>query len=331
MNSNSLENIPYDFELGSIINFLKSKNAKSILIQLPDGLKHYFPYISSELKKRVPELKIYLSGHPTYGPCTVDEESAKELGVDIIIHFGHLEYPFYTPKYETIFIPAKSKLRIGQEPLLKLKEILEEKSCKSVAISSPAQHLNILSSIALELKSYGFDVNIAKQPILGCYYNPALSYEVDAHIVVAGGAFHAIGMWLASQKPTIRVDPYESRVEDITFTAMSILKKRLWRIHMAMDSYKWAIIDGAKGQSRTNIVKKLEEQLLEKGLEYIVVKANRIDAELLRNLGTSIDAYIITACPRIAIDDLSDFEKPVLAPGEAYYALGMKKRYVFPW
>ena len=331
MSNNSTNNIPYDFEINALINFLKSKNINSILIQLPDGLKHYFPYIFSKLKKNIPELRIYLSGHPTYGPCIIDEESAKELGVDLIIHFGHLKYPYYTPKYSTIFIPAKSKLKINHQVLLKLKEVLEANNYRSIVLCSSAQHINVLHPLASELRSMGFTVNIAEQPILGCYYNPALLYEADAYIVVAGGIFHAIGMWLASQKPTIRIDPYEFKVEDISFTAINILKKRLWKIYLARDGHRWAIIDGMKGQSRTNIVEKLTKLLTRKGIEYIIVKADKIDIELLRNLGTEIDVYVITACPRIAIDDLNDFEKPVLTPGEAYYSLGIEKRYVFPW
>ena len=43
----------------------------------------------------------------------------------------------------------------------------------------------------------------------------------------------------------------------------------------------------------------------------------------LRNLG--FDAYVNTACPRLALDDQSRFPVPLLSPAEFEIALGLRK------
>ena len=51
--------------------------------------------------------------------------------------------------------------------------------------------------------------------------------------------------------------------------------------------------------------------------------------EKLRSLG--FDAYVSTACPRIAVDDVAMYDKPLLTPQELEIVLGVRKweNYVF--
>ena len=44
-----------------------------------------------------------------------------------------------------------------------------------------------------------------------------------------------------------------------------------------------------------------------------------------------VDAFVSTACPRLAMDDYSRYDKPVLTPIEAEVALGIREwdDYVF--
>jgi Diphthamide synthase subunit DPH2 len=44
------------------------------------------------------------------------------------------------------------------------------------------------------------------------------------------------------------------------------------------------------------------------------------------------EAFVVTSCPRLPVDDLYEYEKPVLTPGEAFMALqGRLEPYMFPW
>jgi 2-(3-amino-3-carboxypropyl)histidine synthase len=56
---------------------------------------------------------------------------------------------------------------------------------------------------------------------------------------------------------------------------------------------------------------------------------DKFDPEKLRSLG--FDAYVSTACPRIAIDDFAAYDKPLLTPQELEIVLGVRNwpDYVF--
>lgn len=102
-----------------------------------------------------------------------------------------------------------------------------------------------------------------------------------------------------------------------------------------MDARRVGIIVGIlPGQYRPGIVDALSKLLRRQGIEYYLLYAERVTRETLDNLGsTSFDAYIITSCPRLAIEDFGDYWKPVLTPGEARIVLmhGGPVDYSFPW
>ncbi len=145
--------------------------------------------------------------------------------------------------------------------------------------------------------------------------------------------FHPLGLYLATRKPVIKLDPYTARIEDVTEYGERIYKKRLYKIIQAMDSKTWGIIVGLKtGQYRPWLIERLKKLLEEKDLKYYLLVYDRLEKDSLRALPQNIEAFIVTSCPRLPIDDLGDFEKPVLTPGEAIMALtGKLEPYRFPW
>ena len=73
----------YDLELDRIIKEVKTKKPKSVLIQLPDGLKQYATAIVDHLQEKTDaQFKIHLGS--CFGACDVPKTSC-----DLIIQFGH--------------------------------------------------------------------------------------------------------------------------------------------------------------------------------------------------------------------------------------------------
>jgi diphthamide biosynthesis enzyme Dph1/Dph2-like protein len=73
----------YELELDRIVKEIKKSKAKSVLLQLPDGLKPWAPSLSDYLGKETSaEISIWLGA--CFGACDLPNSKA-----DLVIQFGH--------------------------------------------------------------------------------------------------------------------------------------------------------------------------------------------------------------------------------------------------
>jgi len=74
----------YDLELDKILDEIKAKKPKSVLLQFPDGMKPYAIVIVEYLEKQSPktQFKIWLGS--CFGACDIPQTKS-----DLIIQFGH--------------------------------------------------------------------------------------------------------------------------------------------------------------------------------------------------------------------------------------------------
>ncbi|MDO8623425.1 MAG: diphthamide synthesis protein [archaeon] len=81
----------YDFELDRILENIKDKKAKMVLLQFPDGLKPYSTVIVDYLKEQTKNKVEFLIWIETcYGACDIPVLPQKiEKQVDLTIQFGH--------------------------------------------------------------------------------------------------------------------------------------------------------------------------------------------------------------------------------------------------
>ncbi|MEM0173333.1 MAG: diphthamide biosynthesis enzyme Dph2 [Sulfolobaceae archaeon] len=331
----------YNFNETFVIEEIKRRNARKVLLQFPEGLRIYSLDILKKLKEELSNVEFIISAEPNWGACDVAEDEAQILGVDLIVHFGHSPYTWYFPKFPTIFVEVESLLDINENMLEETVEKLRYYNAKKVSINATAQHRRLIGKVKSYLERY-FEVVIGKPSnkfmfdgqVLGCDYYSALTTNADTHVIISGGVFHAIGLGLATNKPVIKIDPYTSKVEDITPIVWKTLKVRISKVFEAMNGKRWVIIQGLKvGQNRPLMVKFLKEKLEEKGFEVFVVSNKVLSVDTLRNLDRgNVDVFVVTSCPRIPTDDLYDYEKPVLTPGEAkMIILNKYDKYIFPW
>ncbi|AWR97656.1 diphthamide biosynthesis enzyme Dph2 [Acidianus sulfidivorans JP7] len=329
----------YFFNISHVIEEIQKRNAKRVLLQFPEGLKYFSTEIIEELENKLPNTEFIISGEPSWGACDIAEDEANILNVDLIIHFGHTPYTWYYPKFPTVFIPTESNIELDIQVINKAKDLISKYSPKKISLSATIQHTNLLEKIKSYFSDYEVEIGKPSNPfmkdgqILGCDYK-AIPKDVDLHVNISGGEFHAIGIGLYTGKPVINIDPYSSRAIDLTDEINKILKIRYSKILDALDAKNWVIIQGVKvGQNRPLMVKYFEKKLKEKGFKVFIVSNKVLNIEALRNIDRSyIDAYIVTSCPRLPTDDLYNYEKPVLTPGEAKMVINNKlEPYIFPW
>jgi len=85
----------YDLEIPKIISEIKKVNAKTVLLQFPDGLKPYatsiVDYLRGNLgKKWNGELMIWLGS--CFGACDIPVGIEKlKPKIDLLVQFGHSE------------------------------------------------------------------------------------------------------------------------------------------------------------------------------------------------------------------------------------------------
>ncbi len=83
-----LEN--YDLEIDSVVKKIKEENAKTVCIQLPDGLRPYAREIVQQINKQTSaQVLIWLGS--CWGACDLPLE-ANRLGVDLLVQWGHSEW-----------------------------------------------------------------------------------------------------------------------------------------------------------------------------------------------------------------------------------------------
>jgi 2-(3-amino-3-carboxypropyl)histidine synthase len=85
----------WEFDLEDARKAIATHQAKRVLIQLPDGVKPYGKAIVDALADTGAELLIWTESN--YGSCDLPVE-AKNVGVDLILHFGHEQWNYVKPK-----------------------------------------------------------------------------------------------------------------------------------------------------------------------------------------------------------------------------------------
>jgi len=123
----------------------------------------------------------------------------------------------------------------------------------------------------------------------------------------------------------IIADPYLNQVRDIEEFTDRILRIRFARITRATEAKKFGIIVSSKeGQCRWELAKNLKKMIYNEGKEAHLILLDEITPSSLLPY-MDLDAFIVTACPRIAIDDSKMYEKPLLTPPELEIVLGLRE------
>lgn len=81
----------YDLELEKAVSEINRRKAKTVCIQLPDGLKPEAEKIVVEIENKT-KAKVLIWAGSCFGAC--DIPPIEKLGVDLLIQWGHSKWRF---------------------------------------------------------------------------------------------------------------------------------------------------------------------------------------------------------------------------------------------
>jgi 2-(3-amino-3-carboxypropyl)histidine synthase len=316
----------YDIDLASAISEIKRLKARIVALQVPDGLKKRAYQLAEDLETKA-GAEVIVVAEPCFGAC--DVPSSLFDMVDAIVNVGHSPIPSLRFSKPVIFVPARSKVHV-MDQLKKSVGMLQE----PVGVLATSPHLTELDDVIEGLESMGIKTKVGEGDsrishageVLGCNFTSAtsISKDVNSYLLIGSGTFHALGVHLATGKKVVVLDPNLEDPREIDQAKDKILRQRHAVIEKAEKARSFGIIVGEKiGQRRIRRAKELRKLLRWKKKDAALILMDKFDPEKLRSLG--FDAYVSTACPRIAIDDYAMYDRPLLTPQELEIVLGVRK------
>ncbi len=318
----------FDLEERNLKRKIRKLKPKIVLLQLPEGLKPEAPQIASLIEEA--GATTIVSADPCYGACDLPISEARILGADLIVHYGHTPLTIHT-EVPIVYMEARARVSI-KGALAEALAYLE--SWSKIGLVTTVQHIQHLEKAKNILQNAGKtvfvgDADPVKYPgqVIGCDFDNArsVSEKVEVYVFIGGGRFHAIGVALATGKPTIIADPYEKRAYSIQDEIKLIIKQRWASISEAKDARSFGILIGLKSkQMRLKDAVTIKEKLEQNGLKATLLALREITSNSLMQF-SGIDAFVNTACPRLSLDDAKNFSKPLLSLNETLVMLGEMK------
>jgi 2-(3-amino-3-carboxypropyl)histidine synthase len=318
----------FDLEEKRLQEEIKQRKPKIVFLQLPEGLKPAAPRLASVVED-AGALPI-VSSDPCYGACDLPVSEAKLLGADLIIHYGHTPLTMNTD-IPIVYVEARAKIGIKKALTAALPHL---ESWSKIGLVTTVQHVHQLDEAKKLLEAAGKtvfvgDADSAKHAgqVIGCDFGNAQSVlgKVEAYLFVGGGRFHAMGVALATGKPTIVADPYEEMAYPIQDEARRVIMQRWGNISAAKEAKSFGVLISLKsGQMRLRAAMDIKEKIEQKGLKATLLALREVTPSALMQF-PGIEAFVNTACPRISLDDAPNFGKPLLSLNETLVLLGEMK------
>jgi len=314
----------YNLEVPKTIWRIRRDKFKRVALQLPEGLTMFATTLSDIIEKFTGAETVIMAD-VTYGACCVDDFSAKALGCDFMVHYGHscLVPVDQTSSIKMLYIFVDIKL----DSLHFIETIKANLSLEQpVSLVSTIQFVATLQAAAAELKEAGFKVSVPQiKPlspgeILGCTSPKML--ESENLVYLGDGRFHIESAMIANPHlNAYRYDPY-SKVFSQEYYDHDLMKKnRQNAISLAMESTTWGLILGTLGrQGNPNVLQHIKSKCEALGKKVVTVLLSEIFPQKLA-LMEEVGAWVQVACPRLSIDWGLAFSAPILSPYEAAVAL----------
>lgn len=318
--------LDYDYKFDLIVDKILKLDAQNVILQFPEGLKTDAINVSNILQEKLPKVNIIIDADPCFGACDLADVKVNKH-IDLVVHFAHTPLPIKTD-CPVLFIEAYSTADV-KAPILDALSKLDDE-VKTIGLVTTTQHIHKLDEMIQLIEDKGYVVKLDngtgtnKGQVLGCNFTSIKNLDVDVIIYVGSGDFHALGVKLFTNKKVLLADPFIGKSRDIEEFTDRIIRIRFARITKAKEAKSFGIImSSKKGQLRFDLALKLKELIREHGYEAQILNMDYISPDLL--LPYNLDAFVMTACPRIAIDDSAMYKKPVITPDELEIVLGIRQ------
>jgi 2-(3-amino-3-carboxypropyl)histidine synthase len=309
----------------ALFDAVRERRARKVVLQVPAGLVRNAHDLAARLA-RESGARVVVAARPCFGAC--DFPSLDEApGADLAVVLGHAPIPNVPLPRPTLFVEMREP---GGDPAALAATVDRASLPRRLGLVASVQHLDLVDPLARALERTGRVVRVGQgdrrlaypAQALGCNYTGAelVAEEVDAFLFVGTGRFHPVGLALAVDRPVWTIDPLQNLVEPPVDRG-ALVRKRQLTVASARDARRWGILVSTfAGQNRSASALALQEKARRKGWEVEFLLFDRLDPRDLE--GRDIDAYVNTACPRIALDDGALYARPMLTVPEFLMALG---------
>jgi len=303
-----------------IIKLIEERHPKGIVVNAPGGLIQQTRDIIERIEARY-GIPCYLIGDSCFGICDTVDGEVEKLDADLALHIGHNAAVQEVGKF-THLIDAVDDVKFDSViersiPLLR--------QYRRIGLATFSQHLHELEPAKHKYEAAGFEVSLGKgnnlllqSQTFGCDFSTifSMSKEVDALCYLGESEFHAVGVALATGKPTYVLDPYLDDIRDMNEEAETRRKRSILSVYKALDAKVFGVITGLKeGQKMLPRTGWISKRLEMHGRKVVQLAMRDITPDRLAPY-RDIEAFVQTACPRISIDGFT-FDRPVLSIPEA--------------
>ena len=353
----------HDFQLTELMERIQANDNRLIALQVPEGLKMQALEMMDSIETET-SAKVILAADPCYGACDLVHDKMQMMGVELVAHMGHSQMnidsgmptqfidvtydgdPELTPVLgylEAHRAMARERMHNQPAPEELSEEQAQDRFMDAVGRLAPLtgtklglvgsiQHLHLLPDFYDRLEKAGFEVEIPiggarlsfPGQVLGCNYSGD-DDSIGHYLFLGSGDFHPIGLVLHTGKPLAMLDPYTGDAEEMSLDRIErILRQRFGLIMASGEAHRSGILIGEKpGQMRRSLALRMKRMLEKHGKKGYLLALEHVGPELIDFY--PVDAFVNTACPRIAIDDAVRYQKPLITPFELEVALGEKK------
>jgi len=308
-----------------LVAAVRAARPQRVVLQVPAGLVRNAAELAGRLRSEA-GVPVDLASRACFGAC--DPPTADEAPrADVAVVLGHAPIPNVATVRTTIFVEMREPH--GDIGAL-ARTVASAGVPKRLGLVASIQHLDLLPALERALREVGYAPRVGRGDrrlayagqALGCNYTGAeeVASEVDAYLFVGTGRFHPVGLAFAVERPVWSIDPLQGRLE-VPIDRSALIRRRLLLVASVRDASRWGILVSTfTGQNRSPTALALQARARARGRSAEILLSQRIDPSDL--LGRDVDAFVCTACPRIALDDSANYPKPVLTPPEFLMALG---------
>ncbi|KAF9818350.1 hypothetical protein IEO21_02865 [Rhodonia placenta] len=241
----------YSFEIHKTIHHIRKNKAEMVALQMPEGLQMFACTITDIIERFTNALTVIM-GDVTYGACCIDDYTAKALGCDMLVHYGHsclvpidqttikTLYVFVEIAIDSSHLVQTIRLNFPNDRQKFHDALLDSEETDSssrntsyeptrLALVSTIQFVAALSRLKDDLTTEyvdaqspklwtgKYDANIPRSKPLSPgeilgCTAPTLS-DVDALIYLGDGRFHLESIMIANPTvPAFRYDPYSKKL-----------------------------------------------------------------------------------------------------------------------
>ena len=322
----------FDLELDRVVKWIGDGGFSSVAVQLPEGLKIRAPEISDYIESRT-GASVLIIGRPCYGACDLFDYKG---WADAIVHYGHSAIPSMGDDPNVLYIEARSDVEFDED---RIKAVLEPLPGR-VGILATIQYIDLIPGIRRILESMGRTTVVGTGDrrimypgqALGCNCTAAesVSDEADCFIYIGEGNFHPLAAAFGAGKPVYVLNPMTCELRDMSDARDRMIRRRFGIIQTASHAERFLVIICSKvGQCRRDTAKEAEDMIRAAGRVCVTAVMEEVTPDSLASY--CVDAYVCTACPRIATDDSARYGKPMLTVPELEVALGLKEWTGYPF